>query len=419
MLPPRDAHTKRQFWLGASSLLVPATTLLAQLLRRPLTTGLEVTEINALVGIAIVCMAAPLIFHRRSQLPGYHSLGHAISVVTVLFGVMLLIIMLLRIDYSRLVLLTGLMLSLLWSQCYVLLLLRHPAPLALVPGYGADVLRQLRQCHDWPLLERPDGEWPALARGIAVDLHQALPADWSRAVAALSLHGTPVYDAGQVHESLSGRVSTAHLTANQMGSLVPSPLYLPIKRAMDVASSFLLLLAAMPVMAVAALIIRLDSPGPVIFSQQRIGRNGHPFVLCKFRTMHWDAAADNTASTHADDYRITRLGRWLRAFRIDELPQLWHVLRGDMSLIGPRPAVAAQDTYNEASIPFYRHRHIVRPGISGWAQVKQGYVEDGNADGTQIKIEHDFYYIRHLSPWLDVVIALLTVWIVLSRRGAR
>ncbi len=416
-------HVRHQLFSGASALLVPLVALLIQLLLSgSLTMSLEVAEINALWGITGICLAIPLILERHSQLPGYHSLGHAIGVVTALFGCLLLIILLCRIDYARSVLLTGLALSMLWSQCYVLWLLRHPsAPLALVPGHGADVLRQLRQCREWPLLVQPGDEWPTQARGVATDLHQDLSADWGRAVVELSLRGIPVYDASQVHESLSGRVSTDYLTANQVGSLVPSPIYLPVKRAMDVVSSLLILLPCMILMPFVALAIRWDSPGSVIFSQQRIGLNGKPFVLYKLRTMHQAPSTDDdtTVSTDRNDHRITCVGRYLRKIRLDELPQLWNVLRGDMSMIGPRPAVATQDDLNEAHIPFYRHRHIVRPGISGWAQVRQGYVEDENADATQLKIEYDFYYIRHLSLWLDGIITLLTLWTVLSGRGAR
>ena len=419
MPSPRDPHTRRRFWLDASFLLVPALTLLAQLARGQFAANLEPTEINALLGITAVCMAAPPLLHRQAQLPGYHSLGHGINVIMTLFGILVLMILLLRVDYSRLSLLTGLGLSLIWSQCYTLLLLRHPVPLALVPGTATDALRKLPACQDWPVLAAPDSEWPTRVHGVAADLQQPLPADWSRAITTMSLRGIPVYDCDEVHESLSGRVSTAHLSANRMGSLTPSPLYLPFKRMTDLVVSASLLLATMPLMAVIVAIIHLDSPGPSLFAQQRVGRNGKPFVLQKFRTMHWAGDEATRHSTHDSDHRITRVGRWLRLFRLDELPQLWQVLRGDMSLIGPRPAVATQDTLNEAKIPFYRHRHIVRPGISGWAQVKQGYVEDENSGDTQHKIEYDFYYIHHLSPWLDVVIMLLTIWTVLSGRGAR
>ncbi len=416
---PRNPHSQRLFWLDASFLLVPALTLLSQLARGQFSADLETTTINALLGITAVCMAAPPLLNRHAQLPGYHSLGHGINVVTALFGILLLIILLLRVDYSRLVLLTGLGLSLIWSQFYTLLLLRHPVTLALVPSTATDTLRELPACRDWPVLAAPDGGLPARAQGITADLQQPLSADWSRAITIMSLRGIPVYDCGEVHESLSGRVSTAHLSANRMGFLAPSPLYLPFKRLADLVISASLLLVMMPLMAAIFTMIKLDSPGPAIFSQQRVGRNGILFILCKFRTMYWVGDEVATHSTHSSDRRITRVGRWLRQFRLDELPQLWHVLRGDMSLIGPRPAVATQDTLNEADIPFYRHRHIVRPGISGWAQVKQGYVEDANSGDTQHKIEYDFYYINHLSPWLDVVIVLMTIWTVLSSRGAR
>jgi lipopolysaccharide/colanic/teichoic acid biosynthesis glycosyltransferase len=163
--------------------------------------------------------------------------------------------------------------------------------------------------------------------------------------------------------------------------------------------------------------IKLDSRGPAVFRQYRMGVNGRPFVLYKFRTMTDGADDDGPQFTSVDDPRITRLGRWLRPVRLDEVPQLWNVLKGDMSLVGPR---AEQVPFVErfgAQIPFYRYRHLVRPGITGWAQVNSGYADD--LDDTIEKLTFDLYYIRHLSPALDLSILRKSLWTVLTRKGAQ
>ncbi|MDX5493955.1 MAG: sugar transferase, partial [Alphaproteobacteria bacterium] len=164
-----------------------------------------------------------------------------------------------------------------------------------------------------------------------------------------------------------------------------------------------------------------DSRGPAIFRQQRMGYRGQPFTLYKFRTMH---SEDNVSSDERDraitktgDSRVTRLGRFLRKTRIDELPQLINILRGEMSWIGPRPEAVPLSEWYEKELPFYRYRHIVRPGISGWAQVMQGHV--AAPDEVLEKLHYDFYYIKNFSPWLDILIVLKTIRTVLTGAGSK
>jgi lipopolysaccharide/colanic/teichoic acid biosynthesis glycosyltransferase len=169
------------------------------------------------------------------------------------------------------------------------------------------------------------------------------------------------------------------------------------------------------------LLIKLDSPGPALFRQQRMGYRGKSFSIFKFRTMgvqdeKIDDARD-AAMTEANDPRITKLGNFLRRSRIDELPQIFNIVAGDMSWIGPRPEAIALSIWYEKEIPFYFYRHIVRPGITGWAQVNQGHVSD--IDSVSTKLGYDFYYIQNFSLWLDVLIALRTVSTMLSGFGAR
>ena len=175
-----------------------------------------------------------------------------------------------------------------------------------------------------------------------------------------------------------------------------------------------------PLFLLLAVLIKFDSPGPVFFRQERVGFRGRPLVVFKFRTMrHAPAGAGDreSAITLADDQRITRLGRVLRRTRLDELPQILNILRGEMSWIGPRPEATALSQWYEREIAHYRYRHIVRPGISGWAQINQGHVA-AVAD-VEAKLHYDFFYIRNFSPWLDLLILARTVGTVVTGFGAK
>jgi len=196
----------------------------------------------------------------------------------------------------------------------------------------------------------------------------------------------------------------------RLGGRRPSPLYQPAKRALDLGLAALGLLGVAPLLAWCALRIRLDSPGPVLFAQQRIGRGGRPFTFYKLRSMRADADPYAVAPRGAGDPRLTRYGRWLRRTSLDELPQLWNVLRGEMSLVGPRPEmpfiVAGYDEWQ-------RRRLSVPPGITGLWQIL------GRKDlPMHENLQYDFYYIRNRSLAMDLWLLLRTLWAVLSRRGA-
>jgi exopolysaccharide biosynthesis polyprenyl glycosylphosphotransferase len=204
----------------------------------------------------------------------------------------------------------------------------------------------------------------------------------------------------------------------QMGfQLARNSPYHYLKRLCDVAASGVLLAIGTPLMVAAAGLIRLTDGRPVFFRQARVGREGEVFTAYKFRTMHSAQANDEPADiyTREGDPRITRVGRWLRKLRLDELPQLWNVLRGDMSLIGPRAEwIKCAERY-EQKIPFYHFRHLVKPGITGWAQVNYPYGES-DEDAVE-KLKYDLYYIRHYSLKLDAMIVLKTVHTVLFGKG--
>lgn len=189
------------------------------------------------------------------------------------------------------------------------------------------------------------------------------------------------------------------------------------KRVADTLFVLLTLPVSLPLMAATALAVRLESEGPVLFVQNRVGQGGREFRIYKFRSMRTDSEQGGAKLAQQNDDRITRVGRFIRKTRLDELPQFFNILKGDMSLIGPRPEQKAFVERFEQSIPFYGYRHIVKPGLSGWAQVTQGYA--GNEDETQLKIEHDFYYIKHFSLSLDILIIFKTLKTVLTGFGAR
>lgn len=189
------------------------------------------------------------------------------------------------------------------------------------------------------------------------------------------------------------------------------------KRLFDVAASLLLLVLAFPVIALFALLVKLDSRGPAFFRQQRIGLYGQPFTLLKLRSMRLDAEAGGAQWASKNDPRITRIGRLIRKLRIDELPQVWTVLKGQMSFVGPRPEVPKFVEDLEDKLPYYAERHMVKPGITGWAQINYPY--GASIEDARHKLEYDLYYAKNYTPFLDLLILLQTLRVVLWPEGAR
>jgi len=189
------------------------------------------------------------------------------------------------------------------------------------------------------------------------------------------------------------------------------------KRVFDIAVSGLLLALAFPVIALFALLVKLDSRGPAFFRQQRVGLYGQPFTLLKLRSMRTDAEAGGARWAEKNDPRITRLGRFIRKVRIDELPQVWTVLKGEMSFVGPRPEVPTFVDDLEDKLPYYAERHMVKPGITGWAQINYPY--GASIEDARSKLEYDLYYAKNYTPFLDLLILLQTLRVVLWPEGAR
>ncbi len=212
----------------------------------------------------------------------------------------------------------------------------------------------------------------------------------------------------------AGRISSVHLVRSPL-----SPLEVAVKRIFDILVSATLLILLSPLLAFAALAIKLDSPGPVLFFQRRYGFNQEPFRILKFRSMSTLEDDARLTQVTPGDTRVTRVGRLLRRTSIDELPQLINVLRGDMSLVGPRPHALAHDQRFERTIALYARRHNVRPGMTGWAQVNGWRGETDTPEKIQGRIEHDLYYIDNWSMWFDLAILLRTAFSPATFRNAK
>jgi sugar transferase (PEP-CTERM system associated) len=192
------------------------------------------------------------------------------------------------------------------------------------------------------------------------------------------------------------------------------------KRTFDLTAAVIGLILSLPLTIISAIVVKLESPrDPVLYHQERVGQDGRPFVIHKFRTMRSDAEAATGPVWSAGDHdpRITRVGHFMRKTRLDEIPQLWNVLRGEMSLIGPRPERPAFVEKLTQQIPFYGQRHVVKPGVTGWAQVRYSY--GASVEDAIEKMQYDLYYVKHMSLMFDLMIALETIKTVVLRRGAK
>lgn len=189
------------------------------------------------------------------------------------------------------------------------------------------------------------------------------------------------------------------------------------KRILDLFVFFCVSPILLPLSLIIAILIKLDSKGPILFTQKRVGQGGKPFLMYKFRSMKIDSEVNGCMFAKRDDHRITKFGKFIRKFRIDEIPQFWNVLKGDMSLIGPRPEQARFVEFFNEEIYQYDLRHSIKPGITGLAQVQQGYA--ASKRGTEMKLNYDLYYIRNYSLKMDLVIVAKTLKTIFTGFGAR
>lgn len=368
--------------------------------------------------LIIACFFGSLFtLHTLAYFPGNRSRLAIIPVLAFWFCLLLIPVVVMRLPYSVYYLNAALGLLTLFLFIDVSIQRSHPHIIAYIPVSGINTLPKINYIH-WQALQDASAPLPPHCRAVVTNLHAPdLGAQWQKFLAECTLQGIPVYNIRQVEESLTGRVRIRHMYENDLGSLLPSPVYLFIKQLLDTLLVLASLPLTLPLMLATAAAIKLESPGPALFMQSRVGQRGRVFIIYKFRSMRIDSEQYGAQFAQAGDARITRVGRFIRKTRLDELPQFWNVLKGDMSLIGPRPEQKTFVNSFEERIPFYNYRHIVKPGISGWAQVMQGYAAD--EDATQIKVEHDFYYIKHISLSLDVLIFFKTLKTMLTGFGAR
>ncbi len=263
------------------------------------------------------------------------------------------------------------------------------------------------------LTDLDEQSWAGVILGTKLDLTNLE----TLSLAKLRLKHTPVYHMCDIWQSLWLKLPPSLLDShwfvvtNNFQDVNSSK----IKRLMDVSISMLLLTISFPLMLLVAAAIKLDSAGEIIYSQLRTGQNGKPFKIYKFRSMYKDSENGGVKWASIGDTRITRIGYWLRVLRIDELPQLWNVLTGEMSLIGPRPERPEFDVKLKDAIPHYELRYLVKPGISGWAQVLYPY--GASVEDAYEKLAYDLYYIKNYSLWLDMVIFFKTIKVVLGGKG--
>ncbi|HET7218506.1 MAG TPA: TIGR03013 family XrtA/PEP-CTERM system glycosyltransferase [Vicinamibacterales bacterium] len=234
------------------------------------------------------------------------------------------------------------------------------------------------------------------------------------------LDGVQFDHLASVYEEYTGKIAVENLRPSWLifsNGFRKSRLLARAKRAFDISVAMFGLLLALPILLLVAIAIRLTSPGPVFYHQRRVGKDGRTFMIHKFRSMRVGAEAGTGAVwSQAGDPRVTPIGRFLRRTRLDELPQLWNILRGDMSFVGPRPERPEFVAELTKQIPFYGQRHVVRPGLTGWAQVRHSY--GSSVDDALQKLQFDLFYIKHISIAFDLFIGLETLKTVLVRRGS-
>lgn len=384
------------------------------------------STVNTQLTSLLAAVTALLAFRRVTVYPGARAFGFILPAFSTTFGVAAAVLLFSRASYSGPMLLLGYLASV--ALTFLLGYFNQraaPRRMYYVPAGKVGLVEDTPEV-DWVMMTEPVVPTDPDA-SIVVDLRSPHSPEWERMLARAAISGIPVYHTKQLRESLTGRVQIEHLSENSFGSLLPALGYRGVKRTIDILASIALLpLLVIPLIAV-ALLVGASSPGPILFRQRRMGYRGIPFDMLKFRTMveqHAvagatisDAAARQSAITLQADCRITRVGRVLRRARIDELPQIINILRGEMSWIGPRPEAVSLSAWYDRELPFYAYRHIVRPGITGWAQVNQGHV--AGLDEVHVKLHYDFYYIKFFSSWLDLLIALRTVGIMLTGFGAK
>jgi lipopolysaccharide/colanic/teichoic acid biosynthesis glycosyltransferase len=416
---PTSILTRKRFQF-ATALIVGA--LVPWFARGPLLPG-ELFEAASINGLAGNTVAIAIGFWLRLSIETYPGIRRSSVILPAALsghGSVVVWFVLTRFPYDRIGLAAGFLLHVVWLyMLYAYADRRVRRRFAVVP-FGDTTRLEHIEGVDWAMLKRPRLQDTRHCNAIVADFGADLPDEWEAFLADAALAGRIVYQVKQLAESLTGRVELEHLSENSFGSLLPARGYFYLKGLVDFLGAVIMLPLALPLMALTAIAIRIDSRGPALFRQKRVGHAGRSITVYKFRTMRSVGANDDerdAAMTKDDDNRVTRIGRVLRKLRLDELPQIINILKWEMSWIGPRPEAEVLSLWYTSEIPFYRYRHVVKPGISGWAQVNQGHV--AAVDEVHRKLQYDFYYIKYFSPWLDVLILFRTVKTMMTGFGSR
>lgn len=376
----------------------------------------QTPSLNTSLVNALAVILSHLMFLRLTALPGAMGTRYLIPTMLVAHAMTTGLVLVLRVSFDQVLLLVAIMVHatsafLLQSRTQV----HETLQMFLIPT-DKDV--GAIEGVEFELIAEPDlGPVPPDAT-IVADFDDLTPS-WEQFLARAALRGHLVYDLDNLREGLTGRVRLRRLSQNTFGTLVPGHGWLEVKDKLDRIAALFLLPFLVPVMLGVAIAIKLDDGGPILFKQPRVGRGATTFEVIKFRSMRAQESGceRDDAQTKDDDARITRVGRILRRSRIDELPQIFNVIRGEMSFIGPRPEALVLAQWYEETIAHYNYRHVVKPGITGWAQVNQGHVV--SVDDNRVKLQYDFFYIKNFSLWIDLLIATKTIKIILGGSGAR
>ena len=367
-----------------------------------------------LVGFAYILTL--LVVGKLSLYPQVSSFGLRFSILLLSYMAIILVISATRVYYSRSYLLTSFLLSLLGLLTIGYIEHKHKklrfVLLSDLSGNEAEDLGRLN-IEFLKAIKPSENHYD----GIVVNDIKNLSPEIARFIVTETLKGTPVYTFAELYAAFLGRVPLEYIDLDLLGTRASSSIYKGVKRIVELLIATIFFVPAAVIGLIIAISIKVDSKGPVFFIQERVGQNGRPFKLIKFRTMHNNSELDGPQFAKENDSRITRVGKVLRKTRLDELPQLINVIRGDMSFVGPRPEQIPFARQFEDKIPYYNLRYSLKPGLTGWAQINRGYTS--GFDDTREKLEYDLFYLRYESPWLDLLILFKTMKIVLTGFGAR
>lgn len=372
--------------------------------------------INVIIGSLISYAISSLMMHKLGRFPGSRPLTYLLPTVAISILALIAGINLFRFEYSRLALTAAFFVVLVITYIeFKYLQKKQNGQYAIVPFGFYKPLVDFSQ-EKFTILNTPEFDAKKYV-GIILDNRVELPHDWQQFIAEALSNDVHIFKAVTAYESVTGKSPLNQYGETTYGELQVAPIYLPLKRILETTLIILSTPITLPIVTITAIAIKLESTGPAFFTQKRVGKGGKEFKMYKLRSMCLDSEVDGAKFAGEDDPRITRIGKVIRKLRIDEIPQFLNILKGDMALIGPRPEQAGFVKEFEKSIPLYSYRHVVRPGITGWAQVTHGYAAD--EDATREKLAHDFYYVKNLSLWLDLDIVFKTIKTMLTGFGAR